>query len=134
MTKLINQILEYCEISPKAIVIIEQLEHFLKTEEDCNKFIHEFEARQLWSDPKKPFKMLHLAEEIGAYHYPSKSLDELLAMDTKEALEHLFMEPINWGKLQRFNKSKSGIAKLFIVKEQHPESKLMTSLLYTQTV
>ncbi|GIP52197.1 hypothetical protein [Paenibacillus vini] len=130
MTKLINKIVEWCEISPKAIVIIEQLNHFIKTEEDCIKFIHEFEARQLWKDPKKPFKMLHLAEEIGAYHYPSKSLDELLAMDTRAALEHLFMEPINWGKLQRFNKSKLNFVDIFTMKQQQPKMRYMEVFIY----
>lgn len=130
MTKLIDQILEYCEISPKAIVIIEHLNHFIKTEDDCNRFIHEFEARQLWRDPKKPHKMLHLAKEIGAYHYPQKTLNELLAMDSKDALEHLFVEPINWGKLQRFDKSKLNLLEIFTMKQQQPKMRYMEVFLY----
>lgn len=120
-----------CEVSPKAIIVVEQLEHFLKTERDCNKFISEFEARQLWKVKGNSLEIMKLAAEIGAYHYPQKSLDELQQMDTKQALEHLFTEEtINWGKLERFKQSNASITNLFLIKQQRPKVKLMGALLY----
>lgn len=49
----IKDILTHCEISPKATIVIEQLEFFLKSNEDRNTFINEYESRQLWRDRKK---------------------------------------------------------------------------------
>ncbi|MBA9087673.1 hypothetical protein FHR92_004158 [Fontibacillus solani] len=126
----VTQVLEWCEIDPKAIIIVEHLNHFLKTEQDRIEFLNEFESRQLWRDPKKSFKMVDLAKQIGSYHYPEKTLDELLEMDVKEALETLFREPINQGKLFRFKEHKANIRSLFAIKQQQPKIKLMGALLY----
>lgn len=49
----IEDILTHCEISPKATIVIEHLKFFLKTNEDRNTFINEYESRQLWRDRKK---------------------------------------------------------------------------------
>ncbi|WP_339820694.1 hypothetical protein MKZ15_06225 [Paenibacillus sp. FSL R7-0216] len=130
MTKLINGFLNSSKVSRKATIIIESLEHFLKTERDCEQFVREFANRALWSDPKKTLKMMKLANEIGNYHYPQKTLDELLQMDTKEALQHLFMEPVNCAKLGRFKQSSANITDLFMIKQQLPNVKLMGALLY----
>lgn len=126
----INQILEYCEISKKAINVIEQLNHFLKIEQDFEKFLQEFEARQLWRVIGKSLAITKLAAEIGGYHYPSKTLDELLQMDEKEALETLFMEPINHGKYNRFKQFKLNLVDIFTMKQQQPKMRYMEIFLY----
>ncbi|MCT2196180.1 hypothetical protein M3G15_13640 [Paenibacillus sp. p3-SID1389] len=125
----LNQILEQCEISPKATVIIEQLEFFLKNDKDRLTFIDQYERRELWKDKKQSLKLIQLAKEIGEYHY-TYNADQLESMDEKEALEHIFVEPVNPGKLYRLWEHKANIADLLLIKQRRPETSLMTALLY----
>lgn len=125
----LNQILEHCEISPKATAIIEQLEFFLQTDEDRLTFLNQYAVRELWKDKKRSFKLIQLAKEIGSYHY-TYNIDQLYNMSEKEALEHIFMEPINPGKLFRFKEHKTSIADLLMIKQRRPETSLMSALLY----
>lgn len=125
----LNQILEHCEISPKATAIIEQLEFFLQTNEDRLTFLDQYEKREMSKDKKKSFKLIQLAKEIGAYHY-TYNIDQLYNMGEKEELEHIFTEAINPGKLFRFKEHKTSIADLLMIKQRRPETSLMTALLY----
>lgn len=98
----IKQIVEHCELSPKAIIVINKLNFFLKTNEDRAKFLEEFERRELFREvSKQGYAMEKLAREIGSYHYDTVTLDELKRLDQKEALERLFVEPISQWRLRQ---------------------------------
>ena len=125
----LSEILEHCEINPKATVIIEKLEFFLKNNKDRLTFIDQYERRELWKDQKQSHKLIKLAKEIGAYHY-MYNIDQLESMDEKKALEHIFVEPINPGKLFRFKEHKTSITELLMIKQRQPEISLMDALLY----
>lgn len=125
----LNQILDHCEISPKANLIIEQLEFFLKTNEDRETFLQKYEERGVWRDKKASLKLIQLAKEIGSYHY-AYNTDQLVNMLEKDALESLFLEPINPGKLFRFKKHNISITDLLMIKQRQPEISLMSALLY----
>lgn len=125
----LSEILEHCEINPKATVIIEKLEFFLKNNKDRLTFIDQYERRELWKDQKQSHKLIQLAKEIGAYHY-MYNIDQLESMDEKKALEHIFVEPINRGKLYRFRDQKATITDLLLIKQRHPEISFMSALLY----
>lgn len=125
-----EDVMTWCEVGPKAFEVISVMNHFLQTNEDRANFIQEYEDRLLWRT-EDGLKIMALAREVGSYHYPSKTLDELmLTMDTREALNYLFQEPISYGKLQRFKQSKASIADLFAIKKQQPKIQLMQALLY----
>lgn len=125
----LDQILEHCEISPKATAIIEQLEFFLQTDKDRLTFLNQYKEREPWNDKKKSLKLVQLAKEIGAYHY-TYNTDQLESMDEKKALEHIFVEPINPGKLFRLKKHNISITELLMIKQRQPEISLMDALLY----
>lgn len=125
----INQILKHCEVSKTAIMIIEQLEFFLKTDEDRQTFLQKYEERGVWRDKKASLSLIQLAKEIGAYHYTYTN-DQLVNMPEREALERLFLEPINPGKLFRYKEADHTLNEFHNIKVNFPNLSFMQSLLY----
>lgn len=126
----IEDILTHCEVSPKAIIVIEHLEFFLKTNEDRNTFINEYESRQLWRDRKKGLKVLALSKEIGSYNHTYSSLEQLEKMSLLDALEHLFLQPVNCVMEELFIESKATLKKVYDLKQANPKLLLMNALLH----
>lgn len=132
-----NQIIEHCELTPKAIIVNNELNFFLKTNEDRAKFIQEFENRQLFRN-NNGLAIMKLAREIGAYHYDTVTLDEMERLDCQEALERLFIEPVNAGKMSRVMEHavkagetfSEGLKRLYEHKIHNPEHTIMRSLRY----
>lgn len=134
----IKEVIAQCEISPKAINVIEQLQFFLLTTEDCTKFINEYESRELFRSRKPGSVIVDLAKEIGSYHYSEVSFGELANMNEKAALEKLFVEPVNVGMLARVREHAvkagetftDGLKRLYEYKVSNPQHGVMKSLLY----
>ncbi|NGM81309.1 hypothetical protein G5B47_02655 [Paenibacillus sp. 7124] len=126
----IAEILNHCEVSKKAIIIKAELEFFLMTDEDRVLFIQEFDSRNLVEHPKKPFRMMDLAKEIGSNHHTYVSLEQLKEMELQRALECLFVEPINHGAMFHFKESGASLRRLYELKQANPKYYLMDALMY----
>ena len=132
----IQEVINHCELSPKAIIVIEKLKFFLKNNEDCTKFVNEYERRSLIDSDKPGSVIVELAREIGSYHYDNVTLSELTSLDEKTALEKLFVEPVNVGMLARVKEHAmktgetfvDGLKRLYEHKVSNPKHSIMTSL------
>ncbi|CAH1055087.1 hypothetical protein [Paenibacillus pseudetheri] len=98
----IEEILTHCDISKKAIEVINCFKFFLRTNEDKATFINEFEGRLVWKQRNPVFEAERLAKEIGSYHYTYDSYTTLEQMDMNTALETLFLEPLNICEILQF--------------------------------
>ncbi|MFI2856830.1 hypothetical protein ACH6EH_06790 [Paenibacillus sp. JSM ZJ436] len=92
----IQDVMEILEINNKAVMVIEDLKFFLKTNDDRINYINEYIYREMCLPKYGVISKCALAEEIGAYHY-DKEIDfsVLISMSEKEALEALFVEPVS---------------------------------------
>jgi hypothetical protein len=105
----------------KAIIIKEELDFFLKTNEDRQNFIKEFERQKLYMTKRcLPLKVLELAKQVGSHNHTYNDLLDLEQMDTKYALETLFQEPFNKAKLRVFAETKLTLKQLFELKALNP--------------
>jgi hypothetical protein len=114
------------------------LKFFLQNDEDCTKFVNEYERRSLIDNDKPGSVIVELAREIGSYHYDKVTWDELAMMDEKAALEKLFIEPVNVGMLARVKEHAvkagetfvDGLKRLYEHKIHNPKHGIMKSLLF----
>lgn len=128
-TLVIEDIMNHCEISKKAIVVFANLKFFLRTQEDRQRFINEYKTRGLHWKIKKPFLCILLAREIGSYHYEYVNFSDLLKMDERSALECLFQQPINDGMFREYKKRSVGLAKMYSLKINNPNCGHFTTTL-----
>jgi len=71
---------------------------------------------------------MKLAREIGAYHYTYSSLEELQRMDLREALQHLFLQPVNAVMEHEYKVSKVTLKVMYNLKRANPNLLLMNAL------
>lgn len=124
----IEAVLEWCKVGKKGYSVIETLKFFLKTKEDITSFIVKFEDKFMWQDNFGGLDWQRLAREVGSYHYEYKNYEELEKMDVKEALERLFNQPLNRGKIEAFRVSTTTLRELYMLKQNNPSQHFMTSL------
>jgi hypothetical protein len=124
----VESVMEWCKVGKKAYSVIENLKFFLKTKEDITSFISKFEDRFLWQDNFGGLAWQGLAREVGSYHYGYENLEQLEEMDVKDALERLFNQPLNSGKIEAFKASKVTLRELFEIKQTNPRQHFMSAL------
>lgn len=136
----IEEIMEVCELNSKAIIVLDYIKFFLQSDKDRSTFLNEYLNRQMYTLKNKGCALLKLAKEIGSYHYPNTTLDELLNMEEWEALERLFVEPVNRAKLFRVYEHvikasetfADGLKRLYNFRIHNTDKALMELLLYVR--
>lgn len=118
----INDVMAQCNIPAKAIEVYNNLSFFLQTQSDREAFISKYN--------KKTISHI-LAKEIGSHHYTYNNLSELLAMDEKSAIEHLYCCPINDKMFRQYQESGATVEKLHTLLMTNPKiNYLMLALMY----
>ncbi|MNC07560.1 hypothetical protein D3C75_551130 [compost metagenome] len=125
----ITDILELTETSPKAIIVIERLNFFLKTDADRQQFVTR------WIDGykgnlKNTTAIMRLSKDIGSSYYTYNNYSELEKMDIFDALERLFLHPINVGMRMEYERLGASLRQLYDLKMDDPKLSLMTVLLF----
>ncbi|QUL57340.1 hypothetical protein KDC22_13230 [Paenibacillus tritici] len=126
----IEYIMGMTDTKKSAIIVIEYLKHFLLTQEDRQEFISRWLDGYTYHGKRFGIAMIHLAQEIGAYHYEYEDLEQLELMEPQKALERLFLQPINYGAMLQFKESGASLKRLYELKQANPKYYFMEVLMY----
>ncbi|WP_342480253.1 hypothetical protein NST07_23490 [Paenibacillus sp. FSL L8-0340] len=124
-----EDILRLTETPHKAIVVSSIIDFFLKTDLDRQQFVTRW-INGYKGNKHKSTAIMKLCKEIGSYNYIYNSYAELEQMDVFDALERLFLQPINEGMRMQYERLGASLRQLYDMKMNDPKLYFMTAMAF----